>query len=137
MPKGPRTLVIALGAEARTPYGGVSLRPRVRSQIGVKSAGARDVRWGPRNNWSSMGKMRLALLSPMLRGLERIETTQGLRQTGVVQSRTGLPASPNPSTLRRFLLRVAPTALPPLRRRQHDRFLARITALPVVAALRC
>lgn len=73
--------------------------------------------------------MLLALLYPMILGLARIETTQLLRQHGVVQYLTGLHTYPNPSTLRRFLLRIAPTALPQLRP-LHDRFLARLTARP-------
>ncbi|MFQ5946703.1 MAG: transposase [Anaerolineae bacterium] len=52
-----------------------------------------------------------------------------LRQNGVFQYLTGLPSYPNPSTLRRFLLRVAPKALPQLRM-LHDRFLSRMTARP-------
>ena len=48
----------------------------------------------------------------MILGLERIETAQLLRQNGVFQYLTGLPSYPEATTLRRFLLRVAPTALP-------------------------
>ena len=73
--------------------------------------------------------MLWALLSPMILGLERSEPTHLLRQNGVVQSLTGLPRSPDATTLRRFLLGGAPTALPHLRR-LHDRFLTRRTARP-------
>ena len=38
--------------------------------------------------------MLLALLYPMLLGLERTETTQLLRQNGVFQYLTGLPSYP-------------------------------------------
>jgi hypothetical protein len=50
--------------------------------------------------------MILALLYPMILGLERIETTQLLRQNGVFQYLTGLPRYPDATTLRRFLLRL-------------------------------
>jgi hypothetical protein len=73
--------------------------------------------------------MFLAILYPMILGLERIETTHLLQQNGVFQYLTGLRSYPNPTTLRRFLLRVAPTALPKLRA-LHDRFLAQMTARP-------
>lgn len=53
--------------------------------------------------------MLLAVLYPMILGLERIETTQLLGQNGVCQYLTGLRSYPNPTTLRRFLLRTAPT----------------------------
>jgi len=129
MPKGPRNLVIAFGAESLTHYGGVYLLHRFLSRIGFKNAVATDIRLVQRNNRYSGGEMLLALLYPMILGLERIETTQLLRQNGVFQYLTGLHAYPNPSTLRRFLLRMAPTALPQLRR-LHDRFLVRMTARP-------
>ena len=115
MPKGPRNLAIAFGAETLTHYGGVYLLHRFLSRIGFKNAVAMDVRLVQRNHRYSVGEMLLALLYPMILGLERIETTQLLRQNGVFQYLTGLHAYPNPSTLRRFLLRVAPSALPQLR----------------------
>ena len=73
--------------------------------------------------------MLLALLYPMYLGLERIETTSQLIENGDFQYLTGLPSYPNHTTLRRFLLRVAPTALTKLRA-LHDRFLRRMTLLP-------
>jgi hypothetical protein len=82
-----------------------------------------------RNHRYSVGEMLLALLYPILLGLDRIETTQLLRRNGVFQYLTGLPSYPDATTLRRFLLRVAPTALPRLRA-LHDRFLHRMTLLP-------
>ena len=118
--------MIAFGAETLTHYGGVYLLHRFLSRIGFKNAVARNVRLVQRNHRYSVGEMLLALLYPMILGLERIETTQLLRQNGVFQYLTGLHAYPNPSTLRCFLLRVAPTALPQLRT-LHDRFLVRMT----------
>ena len=73
--------------------------------------------------------MFLALLYPMILGLERIETTKLLRQNGVFQSLTGLPSYPDATTLRRFLLRVAPSALSRLRK-LHDRLLRHMTVRP-------
>ena len=64
-----------------------------------------------RNNRYSVGETLLSLLYPMILGLERIESTQLLRQNGVFQYLTGLPSYPDASTLRRVLLRVAPSAL--------------------------
>jgi hypothetical protein len=75
--------------------------------------------------------MLLALLYPMILGLERLETTQLLRQNGVFQYLTGLPSYPDATTLRRFLLRAAPAVLPKLRA-LHDRFLQRMTVQPRV-----
>jgi Transposase DDE domain group 1 len=129
MPRGPRNLAVAFGAPNLTHYGGVYLLHRFLSRIGFKDAVAVRVRLAQRNNRYSVGEMLLALLYPMILGLERLETTQLLRQNGVFQYLTGLPSYPEATTLRRFLLRVAPRGLPKLRA-LHDRFLQRLTLHP-------
>lgn len=129
MAKGPRKLAIAFGNRSLTHYGGVYLLHRFLTRIGFKNAVASDVRLIQRNNRYSVGEMFLAVLYPMILGLGRIETTQLLQHNGVFQYLTGLQSYPNPTTLRRFLLRVAPSALAKLRR-LHDRFLARMSARP-------
>ena len=129
MPKGPRQLSVFFGAANLTHYGGVYLLHRFLTRIGFKRAVATDLRIAQRNNRYSVGEMLLALLYPIILGLERIETTQLLRQNGVFQYLTGLPRYPDATTLRRFLLRVAPAALPKLRA-LHDRLLARMTLWP-------
>ena len=129
MPRGPRKLAIEFGATGLTHYGGVYWLHRFLSRVGFKDAIAREIRLAQRNNRYSVGEMLLALLYPILLGLDRIDTTQLLRQNGVFQYLTGLPSYPDATTLRRFLLRVAPIALPKLRA-LHDRFLHRMTLLP-------
>ncbi|MFQ5801395.1 MAG: IS1380 family transposase [Candidatus Methylomirabilales bacterium] len=129
MPRGPRKLAITFGAAALTHYGGVYLLHRFLSRIGFKDAVARQVRLPQRNNRYSVGEMLLALLYPMILGLERIETSQLLRQNGVFQYLTGLPRYPDATTLRRFLLRAAPGALPKIRT-LHDHFLQKMTLRP-------
>lgn len=126
MPKGPRRLAISFGARSLTHYGGVYILHRFLTRIGFKNALASDLRLIQRNNRYSVGEMLLALWYPILLGLDRIETTQLLRQNGVFQYLTGLPSYPDATSLRRFLLRVAPTILPKLRA-LHDRFLGRFT----------
>ncbi|MFN3467673.1 MAG: hypothetical protein ACK4WF_08240, partial [Candidatus Brocadiales bacterium] len=59
----------------------------------------------------------------------RIETAHLLKLNGVFQYLTGLPTYPNPTTLRCFLLRMAPMALPKLRR-LHDRLLSAMIQKP-------
>src|SRR6185312_5986911 len=58
-----------------------------------------------------------------------IESIQLLRPNGVFQDLTWLHTYPNPSTVGRFLLPMAPTALPKLHA-LHDRFLMHMTARP-------
>ena len=110
---------------------GVYLLHRFLSRIGFKAAVARHVALAQRNHRYRVGEMLLALLYPMILGLERLETTQLLRQNGVFQYLTGLPSYPEATTLRRFLLRAAPTALPKLRA-LHNRFLQRMSVQPRV-----
>ncbi len=129
MPRGPRKLAVEFGATGLTHYGGVYLLHRFLSRIGFKDALARELRLAQRNNRYSVGEMLLALLYPMVLGLERIETSQLLRQNGVFQYLTGLPSYPDATSLRRFLLRAAPKALPKLRA-LHDRFLRRFMGCP-------
>lgn len=126
MPKGPRNLKISFGSTTLTHYGGVYLLHRFLTRIGFKRALGQDLHLAQRNNRYSGGEMLLALLYPMILGLERIETTQLLRQNGVFQYLTGLPSYPDATSLRRFLVRIAPTTLPKLRS-LHDRFLQRFT----------
>jgi hypothetical protein len=47
--------------------------------------------------------MILALVYPLLLGLDRLETASFLRSNGTFQYLTGLPSFPDPQTLRRFL----------------------------------
>ena len=129
MAKGPRCLGINYRSTTLTHYGGAYLMHRFLTRMGVKAAFAHDIRVLQRNHRYSVGEMLLALMYPMVLGLERIETTQLLQENGVFQFLTGLRSYPDPSTLRRFLLRVAPVALPQLRR-LHDRFLSRMWARP-------
>jgi Transposase DDE domain group 1 len=129
MARGPRKLAVTFGAHSMTHYGGVYLLHRFLSRIGFKNALAEQIRIKQRNSHYSVGEMLLAILYPMMLGLERLETTQLLRQNGVFQYLTGLPSYPEATSLRRFLLRAAPRILPRLRA-LHDRFLARLNARP-------
>ena len=129
MPKGPRKLRIVFGNQSLTHYGGVYLLHRFLTQIGFKKAVAKEIRLAQRNNRYSVGELLLAIIYPIILGLERIETTHLLQANGVFQYLSGLTRYPNATTLRRFLLRVAPQALPRLRR-LHDRFLNQMSVRP-------
>ena len=111
MTRGPRKLRLIFGSASLTHYGGVYLLHRFFSRLRLKKLLTQQARLIQRNNRYSVGEMLLALLYPMILGLERIETAQLLRQNGVFQYLTGLPSYPDATTLRRFLLRIAPVAL--------------------------
>jgi hypothetical protein len=129
MAKGPRNVAVDFGVGSLTHYGGIYLIHRFLSRIDMKRAIALEMRLRQRNNRYSVGEMVLALMYPMILGLERLETTQLLRQNGVFQYLTGLRSYPDPTTLRRFLFRIAPILLPRLRK-MHDHFITRMAQRP-------
>jgi hypothetical protein len=122
MPFGPRKLRYAFSGQTLTHFGGVYLLHRFLNRVRLKRLLTTDVRFPQRNNHYRVSEMVLALIYPMMLGLERLEATHLLRHNGVFQYLTGLPVYPNPTTLRRFLLHMAPSALPKLRK-LHDRLL--------------
>ena len=129
MARGPRKLRIRFGVTSLTHYGGVYLIHRFLTKIGFKHAIARQIRVRQRNHRYRIGEMLLAVLYPMILGLERIETAQLLRQNGAFQHLTGLRAYPDATTVRRFLLRIAPLALRQLRK-LHDGLLQDMVGRP-------
>lgn len=61
---------------------------------------ARHVAYSRRNCRYSVSQMILALVYPIVLGLDRIETASFLRSKGTFQYLTGLPNFPDPQTLR-------------------------------------
>jgi len=90
---------------------------------------AQQIRYPPRNWGYSVSQMLLALVYPIVLGLDRIETASLLRSNGTFQYLTGLPSFPDPQTLRRFLLN-APARLREQLHRANDRLLQRFIHLP-------
>ncbi len=127
MPRGSRRVRVSFSARTLTHFGGVYLLHRFFARLGLRKALTKGVRFPQRNTRYSVGETLLALLYPMLLGLERLETTHLLTRNGVFQTLTGLPTYPNATTLRRFLLRLGRAGLPKLRR-LHDHLRARVVA---------
>jgi hypothetical protein len=90
---------------------------------------AEQIRYPRRNRDYSVSQMLLALLYPIVLGLDRIETAALLRSDGTFQYVTGLQSFPDPQTLRRFLLN-APTHLREQLHRTNDRLLQRFIHRP-------
>ncbi len=124
---GLRHLRLSFTARTLTHFGGVYLLHRFFARLRLKRSLIRTVRFAQRNTRYSVGELLLALLYPMLLGLERLESTYLLTRNGVFQTLTGLPTYPNATTLRRFLVRLGRAGLPKLRR-LHDRWRARVLA---------
>lgn len=127
--RGPRRLRVLFTADHLTRFGGVFLLHRFFQKLRLRRRFYGNLYFVQRNNAYSIPEMLLALLYPIMVGLGRIETTELLRQNGVFQTLTGLPAYPDPTALRRFLHRFALRGLPKLRR-FHDHLLAQMCQRP-------
>ena len=114
--RSPKSLKIAFTGKNLTHFGGLYLLQRFFQKLHLRSFSSHYVLFPQRDNRYSVAEEILALLYPILLGLGRIETFHLLKHNGVFQYITGLPTYPNPTTLRRFLLRMAPISLPKLRK---------------------
>jgi hypothetical protein len=90
---------------------------------------AEQIRYPRRNRDYSVSQMLLALVYPIVLGLDRIETASLLRSDRTFQYLTGLQSFPDPQTLRRFLL-SAPADLREQLHHTNDRLLQRFIHLP-------
>ena len=66
----------------------------------------RRLHYPRRNQRYTLSQMLLALVYPIILGLDRIETSSFLKNNGTFQYLTGLPGYPDPQSLRRFLLQA-------------------------------
>jgi len=122
MKRSPKNLQITFSGQRLTHFGGLYLLQKYYQKINLRSLLSQYIRFSQRNNRYTIAEEILALIYPISLGLGRIETTHLLKYNGVFQYITGLPAYPNPTTLRRFLLRMSPLALPKLKK-LHNRLL--------------
>jgi hypothetical protein len=126
---GPRNLTISFSENTLTHFGGIYLLFLFFKKLQLKTLLYNETRFIQRNNQYTTSEEILSLIYPISLGFGRIETTQLLKHNGVFQYLTGLPAYPDPTTLRRFLLRMAPLALPKLRK-LHDKLLLSMSLKP-------
>lgn len=120
MRSGARKIRIKFTAAGLTHFGGVYLFHRFLQQIRFRSYLYQNLPFVQRNSRYTLSELFLALMYPMILGLEKIEVSALLQSNGVFQYLTGLPSFPNPTTLRRFLMRAAPVLLPHLKRVHND-----------------
>lgn len=113
--------------------GGISLLHLFLKRIKLKSILSKKVFFAQRNNHYTISEVTLARIYPIALGFGRIETTYLLRHNGVLQYLTGLPSYPDPTSLRRFLLRRAPLSLPRLQR-LHDKLRSTMMLKPSLPA---
>ena len=116
MRRKPRNLEISFADRAQTHFGGIYFFQEFVSLLQLRHRIAAAVRDERVRNRYSVSQMLLALLYPMVLGLDRLEAASFLRSNGIFQYLTGLPQFPNPTTLRRFLYQASPDLCEQLRR---------------------
>lgn len=116
MAYGPKNLLVSYTGHNLTHFGGLWLMGRFLRRLRLRRRLQRAVPFFQRNNHYSTSEMFLALIYPVILELGRLESTHLLRHNGVFQYLTGLPVYPNPTSLRRFLLRMPPPVLERFRR---------------------
>lgn len=115
MHRGPKNLEVSFTGKNFTHFGGVYLISLFIRRLHLKHLLGHHLRFAQRNNHYSTTESILALMYPSMLGIGRIETTHLLKHNGVFQYLVGIPAYPNPTTLRRFLQRISPDTIAKLR----------------------
>ena len=104
----PRNIRIACNHKGLTHFGGVYFFHEFLRVLQLRHFLARHLAYPRRNSRYPLSQMILALVYPLVLGLDRIETASFLRSNGTFQYLTGLQSFPDPQTLRRFLLQAPP-----------------------------
>src|ERR1700693_4034757 len=129
MRRSPRNLRIACDHRGLTHFGGIYFFHEFLQVLRIRRFLTQNLAYSRRNQRYSLSQMILALVYPLVLGLDRLETASLLRANGTFQYLTGLPSFPDPQTLRRFLLN-APVYLREQLHRANDRLLHRFIHLP-------
>lgn len=129
MRSGARKIRTKFTAAGLTHFGGVYLFHQFLQHLQLRSYMYRHLNFVQRNNRYTLTELFLALIYPMILGLEKIEVSVLLKMNGTFQYLTGLPSFPNPTTLRRFLVRSSHVLLPQLRN-VHDSLRSHFLNLP-------
>ena len=129
MRSGARKIRTKFTAAGLTHFGGIYLLHQFLQQLRIRSYLYLNLTFPQRNNRYTLSELLLAFMYPMILGLEKIEVSALLKTNGVFQYLTGLPNFPNPTTLRRFLVRSAPELLPQLRK-THDNLRSHFLCFP-------
>src|ERR1700686_1948116 len=108
MRRSPRNLKIVCNHTGLTHFGGVYFFHEFLRVLQLRDFLARHITYPRRNCRYTVPQMMLALVYPIVLGLDRLETASFLRSNGTFQYLTGLQSYPDPQSLRRFLLQAAP-----------------------------
>lgn len=127
--RSPRNLRIACDHRGLTHFGGIYFFHEFVQGLRIRRFLTQHLDYPRRNHRYSLSQMVLALVYPLILGLDRLETASFLRSNGTFQYLTGLPSFPDPQTLRRFLLH-APDSFWEQMHRVNDRLLQKFIHLP-------
>lgn len=129
MRRSPRNLRIACNHAGLTHFGGVYFFHEFLQMLQLRHFLAQNLTYSRLNHRYSLSQMILALVYPIVLGLDRLETASFLRSNGTFQYLTGFRSFPDPQTLRRFLLQ-APEAFREQMQRVNQRLLQHFIHLP-------
>ena len=129
MSRSPRNLQISCNHTGLTHYGGVYFFHEFLRVLRLRNFLATHLTYPRRKRRYHLSQMILALMYPIVLGLDRLETASFLRSNGTFQYLTGLPSFPDPQTLRRFLFQ-APDSFLQQMHRMNDRLLQNFIHLP-------
>ncbi len=120
MAYGAQKVQVKFNSNRLTHFGGVYLFHLFLKQIGWRHLIGRAIKFEQRNSHYTIAEQIFSLLYPIILGLSRIEVSKLLGNNGVFKMLIGLSSFPDPTTLRRFLVRGSTELLPQLIR-LHDR----------------
>jgi len=129
MRRSPKNVRIAFNHGGLTHYGGIFFFHEFTRVLQLRDFLSRHLVYGRHRYDYSLSQMLLALIYPILLGLDRLETASFLRNNGTFQYLTGLPGYPDSQSLRRFLLQAPPNFREQLHR-LNDRLLQRFIHEP-------
>ena len=98
--KSPRNVQIACHHGGLSHFGGTYFFHELVRVLHIRHFLAQQIHYPRHNRDYSVSQMLLALVYPIVLGLDRIETASLLRADGTFQYLTGLPSFPDPQTLR-------------------------------------
>jgi hypothetical protein len=108
MPYLPRNIKISCNHSGLTHYGGIYFFQEFLRVLQFRHFLARRLADFRSRHDYTLSQMVLALIYPIVLGLDRLESASFLRPDETFQYLTGLPNYPDPQSLRRFLLQAPP-----------------------------
>ena len=129
MRRSPRSVEIAFSHGGLTHSGGILFFNEFTRVLQFRRFLSRHLLYPRRNQRYTLSQMIMALVYPVILGLDRLETASFLRSNGTFQYLTGLQSYPDPQSLRRFLLQAAPEFREQLHR-LNDQLLRQFIHLP-------